>query len=375
MGGAVVTKLRVALVEAPLDTPIVAPFGTVTTRRNILVRVETSDGCWGIGEAWANFPPWGCRERVDTLTNVVRPLIVGQSLDDPARLYGIAVESMRPLANQLGAIGPFQQALSGADIALWDACARRAGLPLADFIRGGKAPREVDVYATNLPYRRPDSIEDMAKKGHTRFKFRIPAQDGLLLDVISEARAIAGDRALMADVTQSYTLDALTPLAEGLAALSLEWLEEPFLVDDPDAYRAWRDVPVRPPVSLGENTYRLQGFQRLLDDISPDVLQPDITKTAGISEGREICRAIVEAEKKACLHMYGGPVGTYASAHLSAAIEGTSWLEFDSQPNPLFERLLRSEPVIQAGKLQLPLGCGLGDDLIHDSVFEAAEIN
>jgi L-alanine-DL-glutamate epimerase-like enolase superfamily enzyme len=375
MSGAAITKLRVALIEAPLETPIVAPFGTVTTRRNILVRIETKDGSWGIGETWANFPPWGCRERVDILTNVVRPLVVGQSLDDPARLYRIAAESMRSLANQLGAAGPFQQALSGADIAVWDACARRAGLPLADFIRGGAAPREVGVYATNLPYRRPEAIEDMADKGHTRFKFRVPAQGDVLVRVMQQARAIAGERALMADVTQSYTLDALRPLAEGLAALSLEWLEEPFLVDDPEAYRAWRDLPVRPPVSLGENTYRLGGFQRLLDDISPDVLQPDITKTAGISEGRAICRAIVDAGKKACLHMYGGPVGTYASAHLSAAIEGMSWLEFDSQPNPLFERLLRNEPVIRAGKLQLPLGLGLGDDLIHDSVFEATEVD
>ena len=111
VNGSTIDRLRVALVAAPLETPIVAPFGTVTTRHNILVRVETSDGCWGIGEAWGNFPPWGCRERVDILTNVVRPALVGQTLDDPARLYGMLTQAMRALANQLGAPGPFQQAL------------------------------------------------------------------------------------------------------------------------------------------------------------------------------------------------------------------------------------------------------------------------
>src|SRR3569833_288147 len=112
-----IKALRVALIAAPLEVPIVVPFGTVSTRHNILVRVETDDGGWGMGEAWGNFPPWGCRERVDIHTNVVRPLLVGQTLDDPARRYRLAVEHMRALANQLGALGPFQQALCGADIA------------------------------------------------------------------------------------------------------------------------------------------------------------------------------------------------------------------------------------------------------------------
>jgi L-alanine-DL-glutamate epimerase-like enolase superfamily enzyme len=370
----VITRLRVALVTAPLENPIVAPFGTVTTRHNILVRVETSDGAWGLGETWGNFPPWGCRDRVEILTHVVRPLLVGETLDDPARLYDRLARSMRPLANQLGAVGPFQQALAGADIALWDACARRAGLPLADFIRGAPAPREVDVYATNLPITRPAAIEDMAAKGHTRFKFRVPPNDRLVLDGLREARTIAGSRPLMADATQSYSLDRLKPLAAPLAELSLDWLEEPFPADDMESYRAWTSERVRPPVALGENSYRGTGFERLLAEVDPEVLQPDITKTAGISEGQDICRRILAAGKRACLHMYGGPVGLHASAHLSAAVEGMSWLEMDSLPNPLFDRLLREAPVVRDGKLQLPPGPGIGEGLIRDEVFDAAEV-
>jgi L-alanine-DL-glutamate epimerase-like enolase superfamily enzyme len=368
-----IDRLRVALVAAPLETPIVAPFGTVTTRHNILVRIETNDGCWGIGEAWGNFPPWGCRERVDILTNVVRPALVGQTLDDPARLYCQLAETMRALANQLGAPGPFQQALCGADIALWDAVARRAGQPLCDLIRGGTSQRNAEVYATNLPIQRSTAIEDMAAKGHTRFKFRVAGSDPRLLDRLREARAIAGARPLMADATQSFRLETLRPLAGALDALSLDWLEEPFLVDDETAYVAWRDEAVRPPVALGENAYRLAGFRRVLDIVRPDVVQPDITKTGGISEGREICRAILAEGRRCCLHMYGGPVGLYASAHLSAAIDGMSWLEMDSLPNPLFEMLLHQAPTIEGGRLRLAGQPGLGDVIRHD-VFERFEV-
>jgi L-alanine-DL-glutamate epimerase-like enolase superfamily enzyme len=281
---------------------------------------------------------------------------------------------MRTLANQLGAVGPFQQALAGADIALWDACARRAGLPLADYIRGSPSSNEAEVYATNLPIARPAAIEDMAARGHTRFKFRVPANDQVVLDGLREARAIAGPRPLMADATQSYSLDRLKPLAGPLAELSLDWLEEPFPADDMAAYKAWTSERVRPPVALGENSYRATAFRRLVEDIGPDVLQPDITKTAGISEGREICRHIIGAGKRACLHMYGGPVGLYASAHLTAAIDGISWLEMDSLPNPLFDLLLEEAPVIRNGKLSLPTGAGLGENLVREGTFDAFEI-
>ncbi|MGE3064871.1 MAG: mandelate racemase/muconate lactonizing enzyme family protein [Hyphomicrobiaceae bacterium] len=375
MSASTIARLRVALVAAPLATPIVAPFGTVTTRHNILVRIETRDGCWGIGEAWGNFPPWGCRDRVDILLNVLRPFLVGQELDDPAALYWRAAERMRSLANQLGAVGPFQQALCGADIAMWDLVARRAGQPLADHLRGGAAPRSVEVYATNLPIDRPAAIEDMAARGHTRFKFRIPNDANVVRKGLLEAREIAGNRTLMADATQSFSLSRLRTLAPELARLSLDWLEEPFLADDWDSYVAWRDEPGRPPVALGENTYRKAGFRRVLDEIGPDVVQPDITKTGGISEGREICRDILAAGKRACLHMYGGPVGLYASAHLSAAIDGMSWLEMDSKSNPLFDMLLNDAPVVHDGRLALPRGAGLGDNLLREDAFARAEVD
>ena len=115
-----IKRLRVALIAAPLATPIVAPFGTVTTRHNLLVRVETDDGCWGTGEAWGNFPPWGCRDRVDILTNVVRPLLVGQVLDDPRASFARRQRD-QALANQLGAPRSVPAGPGRGDIALWDA--------------------------------------------------------------------------------------------------------------------------------------------------------------------------------------------------------------------------------------------------------------
>ena len=100
-----------------------------------------------------------------------------------------------------------------------------------------------------------------------------------------------------------------------------------------------------------------------LADCDPDIVQPDITKTGGITRGRLICERMLGAGKPVCLHMYGGPVGLYASAHLMAAIAGTMWLEMEATPNPIFARLLNAPPVVAGGALVLPDAPGIGVSL------------
>jgi L-alanine-DL-glutamate epimerase-like enolase superfamily enzyme len=71
--------------------------------------------------------------------------------------------------------------------------------------------------------------------------------------------------------------------------------------------------------------------------------------------------------------MYGGPVGLYASAHLAASLEPAPWVEMDSKPNPLFERILQAEPRIEAGELVLPPGPGIGN-VFDENVLRAADV-
>lgn len=353
-----IADIRVVLLKAPLDVPLVAPFGRVDVRHNLLLRVRLASGIEGIGEIWANFPPWGCPERVEILRRVVRPALVGEVLDDPARLHGKLAAAMRGLANQMGAIGPFQQALAGADIALWDAHGRALGLPLRRALLAD-APDDVPVYATNLPLDRPEMIEAMAEKGHVRFKVKLPADHTLARTLLPEARKAAGERMLMMDASQGQTPERLGEIMDVLQEARLAWLEEPFMVDDTAAYVRWRDTPGRPPLAMGENSYGEAGFARLLAEIDPDWAQPDITKTAGISMGKRLIAMSAEAGKRVALHMYGGPVGLYASAQLAASCPDVSLVEMDMKANPLFA-WLDSAPRVADGRLKLPEGPGLG---------------
>jgi D-galactarolactone cycloisomerase len=353
-----IRDVRVVLIEAPLEAPIIAPFGRVEVRHNLLVLVRLASGVTGIGEVWANFPPWGCPERVEILRRIVRPALEGETLDEPTRLHAKLARGMRGLANQMGAIGPFQQALAGADIALWDAHAKAKGQPLRRVLNA-EAGDEVAVYATNLPIDRPEMIDAMAAKGHTRFKVKLPAATEMGRRWLPDARAAAGSRSLMMDASQGQTPESLASIMDVLEAASLDWLEEPFPVDDTDAYRLWHDTPGRPPLAMGENSYGEAGFRTLLAEIDPDWAQPDITKTAGITMGGRLCAMGKAAGKHVALHMYGGPVGLYASAQLAAARTDVDLVEMDAKPNPLFAHLA-IPPEVLDGRLQLPDGPGLG---------------
>ena len=364
MSDPILADLRLVLYRFPLPRPIVAPFGRLDARHNLVVVAETDGGQQGLGEIWANFPFWGCTEKVALFEQVVRPLLKGQVLDDPARLYRLMQEKLRLLALQWGAIGPVQQVIAGVDAALWDAFARTKGLPLRALLHeDGVVAEGYPVYASGLSCDDTASLVAEARaQGHRRYKVRIsfgPERDP---ETLRAARAAAGDEPIMADANQTLTPDYLKILKPAIEAARLEWLEEPFPVDDFQAYDGF-PYGVDVPLALGENEYGFAAVKAAAERWNARVVQPDITKCGGITEGVMIAHDIVARGRRLCLHNFGGAVGLYVSANVMAAVEGADWLEMDANPNPSFDHVLTFRPRVSDGMLELPDGPGLGIEL------------
>ncbi len=359
-----IVSVRTILVRHELPRPMAGPFGNLAARHNLIVVVETDRGSRGLGEVWANFPPWGCGERKDIVNHCLVPMLVGQELDDPRRLYRLMTERTRLLALQWGAPGPVHQAVAGVDIALWDAHARDRNVSLRRLLASTDVPDRVPAYASGIgPDDTIERIEAGRAAGHTRFKIRIPFGVAVARRMLREARMACGEAPLMADANQALTEDEAKALIPDFAAARLQWLEEPFPVDDVEAYARFAKLsPV--PLAWGENARGLDGLRRCIDS-DAKVIQPDITKTLGISDGLTAGQRVLAAGKRLCFHMYGGPIGLVASAQLTAALRG-DWLETDGNPNPLYERVLATPPRIEDGCLLLGDGPGLGVTLAHD---------
>jgi L-alanine-DL-glutamate epimerase-like enolase superfamily enzyme len=73
----------------------------------------------------------------------------------------------------------------------------------------------------------------------------------------------------------------------GLEENNVGWLEEPFAAHDWRSYREARQYG-RVPLAAGENHYTRFEFDRLIADGSITILQPDLSKTGGISEALRV---------------------------------------------------------------------------------------
>ena len=371
MTSARIESVRCLLLRLPLAQPIHGPFGRLTARPNLVAIVETSAGVRGLGEIWANFPPWGPGERAAIVEEAIRPILVGETLDDPARFYPLLQARLRLLSNQWGAPGPVHQAIAGVDIALWDAFARAAGKPLASLLRAdGRMPARLPVYASGIRTDAAATIAAARQRGHTRFKLQTAFSAEVNRRLLREGREAAGTAPLMTDANQTFTRESFAALREDLVAARVLWVEEPFPVDDVAAYRDWpRESGLA--LAFGENARGLAGLDEVIA-LGAEVVQPDITKTAGITEGLTIGRRAIAAGRRLCLHMYGGGLGVIASAHLTAALDGAHWLESDSNENPLYSEVFTPPIRIVDGDLIMPTGPGLGVELRDDAVSRYA---
>src|SRR3954470_21471906 len=108
-----VRKLEAFCFRYPLSTPVVTSFGAMLNRPAVFVRVEDSDGHFGWGEVWSNFPSPGAEHRARLVNEVLAPAIAGLTAADPAAIFEKLTQGTAVLALQSGEPVPFAQAIAG----------------------------------------------------------------------------------------------------------------------------------------------------------------------------------------------------------------------------------------------------------------------
>jgi D-galactarolactone cycloisomerase len=347
----------------PLATPVVTSFGKMLNRPAVFVRAVDEDGVEGWGEVWSNFPAPGAEHRTRLVNEVLASGLVGRSFEGPARAFETLTEGTEVLALQCGEPGPFAQAISGIDLALWDLSARRRRLPLWRLLGGQSS--QIKVYASGInPGGAAQTAEAALKRGHRALKLKVGFGAETDLANLAALRGIVGAGMLAADANQGWSVAQALTMLPRLAEFDLRWLEEPIRADRPR--EEWRKLraSAEMPIAAGENIASVEGFKQVLAEDVLGVVQPDIAKWGGLSACAGLARDILEAGKTFCPHYLGGGIGLLASAHLLAGIGGDGWLEVDANDNPL--RDLFCGPVASVKGGMISLGEGPGLDLLPD---------
>src|SRR4051812_35868112 len=90
----------------------------------------------------------------------------------PSEAFALLTQRTAVLALQSGEPGPFAQAISGIDMAIWDLFARRGNTPLWRLLGGAGA--DIKVYASGInPVGSRAMAEAALRRGHRALKLKI----------------------------------------------------------------------------------------------------------------------------------------------------------------------------------------------------------
>lgn len=348
--------------------------GTVEQRTSTLIRVESTSGMVGWGEAFG--PP----QTIATLiSELLSDIIVGM---DPFEVESLCEKNYAGLYH-FGSSGLIQSAISGVDIALWDLLGRELGQPIAQLLGGFErtevTPYASTMYITNWGQDPIEPVEAAAKEGFTAAKIKIGRGLDDDIERVKIARKALGDDAtLMVDFNGNYRPEQAITVAREIAPFDVYWLEEPVPPENLSGYREV-SAAVDIPVAAGEAAYARFDFADLIQERTIDIAQPDVCKCGGLSEARFIGKLATMENVQVSPHVWTGAVGIAASLQYAATIPSyphstnipeSFYFEFDRAENGLRTDLLDEPFDPTDGTLDIPDSPGLGVEIDERALNE-----
>jgi D-galactarolactone cycloisomerase len=377
-----ITAIQTFLLKAPLGKErFYWSQRSCPERTSLLVKIETDAGIEGWGECGQHGPG---EPPAAFINSVLVPRLIGKNPLDAAVLWEDAYTFIRDFARK----GTGIEALSGIDVALWDIAGKHYQRPVYELL-GGAFRTKVRAYATGCYYRGEDvrdyraalpALRDEAKgyvdAGFSALKGKI----GLLsidedTERVRAIREAVGDAPLlMMDANHAYNFHSARKMGKALQSLDVLVFEEPVLPEDLDGYARLRDS-LDLAIAGGECEYTRFGFLELLRKGCVDVAQPDICCAGGLTEVKRIEALSTAYHVQLIPHVWGSGVALAAALQLLATLApvphtafpqaplNEPMIEFDKNPNPLRDDLLRDPIRLEGEFVPVPQAPGLGVEI------------
>lgn len=338
-------------VHVPLKRPIISKVGVYEKWPLILIDLHTEEGI--VGRSYLE--PY--------LASAVRYIVPAiQDLVESRKGQNLAPmqdwQSDRKALNLIGYEGMAMIAVSGLDMAAWDALAKSADLPLATYLGG--SIEKVPAYNSNGLWL--NSVDSLAKEAQelvsegsfSALKLRL-GRERLRDDLaaINTVRAAVGDDVhLMVDFNQGRTFGDALERCHALDDQGLYWFEEPILYDNIAGCVELRRQ-LKTPLQIGENIYGPRELFKAISAGATDYVMPDLMRIGGVSGWLRSAPIAAAAGLQVSTHLY-----PEVSAHLMRVTETAHWLEWQDWADPVL-----AEPfAVENGAIVIPNRAGSGID-------------
>jgi L-alanine-DL-glutamate epimerase-like enolase superfamily enzyme len=297
----------------------------------------------------------------------LQPMLIGE---DPLQIEAIWDRCYR-ITRWYGRKGVAVSALGGIDTALWDIRGKAEGKPVSELL--GEKRARVPVYASALLWK--DDPEELGREaerhlasGFRAMKMRLGRNyqyDHAALNIVRNV--IGPNNRLMIEGNARYSLDQAKRMAVECREKDVYWFEEPFPPENVDDFLALRpNLGLR--LAAGENEFGLQGFRELVDRGTVDILQPDCSRSGGITECRRIGLMAAEHGLQVATHGWSDAIAIVANMHVVASLPSGLMVEVDRTGNGLVDQLLTEPLRVENGEIALPQKPGLGIELDPEAI-------
>jgi len=344
-----IRSIRVRAVAAPIRRPLVTSIATVSAAPLLLIDLETDGGIVGRSYLFAvgrhNLAPLA--KLVEAMAEMVK--------GDPVVPYEVE-RKLRTKYALLGVHNIVLFAISGIDMAAWDALGQSLGQPLVQLLGG--APRPMPAYNSNGLGLAPvaalaKEAEELLGEGFRAVKLRMgrprAAEDLEALRVVK--KAIGPGVTLMVDFNQGLTVaEALERGRMIDDEGGVLWIEEPIRADDFSGCRRIKDE-IRTPIQIGENFMGPEQMAQALAAGACDYVMPDAERIGGVTGWMRAAALAQGAGMEMSSHLF-----PEVSCHLLAATPTCHWLEYVDWANPI----LKEPAALKDGYVIIPETPGSG---------------
>jgi len=352
-----VAGIRVRAVNVPMKRPLQTSTTLVDSAPLLLIDLETDGGI--VGRAYLFSPGKHNVKPIAALVDNMAAMVKGDALA-PFDLE----KKLRARHSLLGVHNIVLFAMSGIDMAAWDAVGQALGQPLARLL--GAVPRPIPAYnSKGLGLLKVSELSreahELVEEGFDAIKLRLgrpsAAED---LEALKAVKKAIGPRVkLMTDFNQGLRVaEALKRGRMIDAEGGIDWIEEPIRADDFVGCSSLRRE-LQTPIQIGENFMGPEQVAQALAAGACDFVMPDAERIGGVTGWMRAAALAQGAGVEMSSHLF-----PEVSVHLLAATPTCHWLEFVDWAEPILE-----EPVqVKKGFAQPIERPGIGMKWNEDAV-------
>jgi len=352
----------------------------VGVRNQLVVKVETDEGIYGLGESGLS----GRELAVIGALRHFREFLIGK---DPMQRGRIWQELYRSQYFEGGRV--LLAAQSAIDIALHDIAGKALGVPVYQLL-GGKQRDEIPCFATASGSTGEEMLASVKLLWENGWRVirtgpllpaPLPSYDvweprqsiGYTAQWLTKTREeIGSELTLGIDYHHRLSIAETASFCQRMPAGTLDFLEEPMRDETPHAYEALRKLtPV--PFAVGEEWSSKWQALPYIERHLTDFARVDICNIGGFTEAMKVAGWAEAHYIDLMPHNPLGPICTAATIHMAAAVPNFAWLEVRvTQAENLYsgksgvndaDMLFPTQPRLSGNVFAVPDAPGLGVEI------------